>query len=197
MNALLSGAKGAGNIVSTPHDLALWIRALISEAATDADIVKQMKTPTSHSITANDLRGSGLSIKIIGNDTLYGHNGDIGNITRMYHCPKTNISIVVCSNTRLNNLPAMEALYTEVVNIVAGIEENSFTEKSIYPNPTSNNITLPITASFVEVFNLLGERVLYQFNTNEINLSEIQAGTYMLKITTGDHKIVNSKIVKN
>ncbi|QXP77732.1 MULTISPECIES: T9SS type A sorting domain-containing protein [Winogradskyella] len=73
-----------------------------------------------------------------------------------------------------------------------GIEDNSFTAFSVYPNPTSDILNIKSTQDVdsVTVYNLLGQNVA-SFTKNEItnssiNLSELSEGLYLVRVTSGD-----------
>jgi hypothetical protein len=74
-----------------------------------------------------------------------------------------------------------------------GVQENSLNNGlSIYPNPTSGIVNLEFaenTTATVDVFNVLGERVMTStFNTNgvrSIDLGALNNGVYYLNVTAG------------
>lgn len=85
----------------------------------------------------------------------------------------------------------------------ASVKENDLIESSVYPNPSSNgwNIKTPNnTIESVEIFNILGEKVLVQKgnNRNEVNISTngMAAGIYIAKIST-DIGIKTVKLIRN
>ncbi len=64
------------------------------------------------------------------------------------------------------------------------IEENKDSEISIYPNPVGDRVIIEgIEVAEVEVYNALGQRVRTVRSTNEINVSGLQEGVYLLFIT--------------
>ncbi len=88
--------QGSGNIMTTPNDLARWIRRLLrGEAGIDAFHVASM---------CNVYRDSNYGLGILHKfgadfDLGYGHNGGTaGYLTDAYHDPKTDVSYVLqCS----------------------------------------------------------------------------------------------------
>jgi hypothetical protein len=64
----------------------------------------------------------------------------------------------------------------------------------IYPNPTNSKVNIKSEIKFeeVEIYNVLGQNVLYSkiFENQEIDLSLLKSGTYFLKLK-------NEKIIKN
>lgn len=77
---------------------------------------------------------------------------------------------------------------------------NEMTEKaslSIFPNPTNGKFTIELPYNHqqmnVEVYNVLGEKIFQQQNTNEINLSASPKGVYFVRIYD-DKKSYTTKI---
>lgn|SRR5690606_34528265 len=74
-------------------------------------------------------------------------------------------------------------------------------EIKIYPNPTNNYITIDgITSDEVKtisVFDVNGKRVYAILENNQIDISELSSGVYILKIETKEGTVLNDKIVKN
>jgi hypothetical protein len=82
----------------------------------------------------------------------------------------------------------------------SSIKEVKITPFNVFPNPTSNYITIPENLYFenlkLEVYNVEGEKlILDQFRNPKIDLSEIPAGIYWLKMNR-ESKVYISKIVK-
>ena len=78
---------------------------------------------------------------------------------------------------------------------VTGIEEETI-EFSVYPNPTQDEVVISQVCDRVEVFNMNGELVLVQSNTNNVDLSSFIAGNYLIKVSNGNG-IGSKMIVKN
>lgn len=68
---------------------------------------------------------------------------------------------------------------------------------SIYPNPTKGilNIDANTTPKQVDVFNILGKKVLSFHNTNEIDITNLNNGLYLMLITN-KNKQLTLKIIK-
>ncbi len=67
-----------------------------------------------------------------------------------------------------------------------------------YPNPTSYTLTIKTVKDIdlMEVFDSLGRMVLVEKSNNSINVSNLQTGTYLIKIVSGND-IQNIKFIKN
>jgi len=79
-----------------------------------------------------------------------------------------------------------------------GIDDQYFTNLSIYPNPVENSLFIlgndtPISVS---IYNVLGKEVLSVMNTDNINVAKLPSGVYVLKISNGTHQ-TNRKFIKN
>jgi D-alanyl-D-alanine carboxypeptidase len=117
-NAFWVNAWSAGAIVSTPRDLARWMRALVEGDVVDRDHVDLMTTPSAESLeafaempAAGPLRliGMGLGLatyEIDGLGTGYGHNGQVpGFVSNVVHLPESSVSVAVAANfEQLDNL---------------------------------------------------------------------------------------------
>lgn len=84
-------------------------------------------------------------------------------------------------------------------SITVEINETSSKNVTIYPNPAKDNITVEgTTKGIIEIFNLQGQPIKY-VNASEketnIDISNLNAGVYSLKITTDDGIIVK-KLLK-
>jgi len=80
------------------------------------------------------------------------------------------------------------------------VAENSISELKIYPNPATDFISIEsniANITSVEIFNILGKRVHSQNGliNNEINISALSNGMYLLKITS-DGRSITRKIIK-
>ena len=106
----MSPTVAEGNMISTPANLAQWIRKLIKgEAGINAANVELMKTPSAYSTSygLGILNGGGLG---------YGHNGAHNGFTSlMLYNPVDDVSVVIYSNVMDNtNLPNEQAMFKKV-----------------------------------------------------------------------------------
>ena len=68
----------------------------------------------------------------------------------------------------------------------------------LYPNPTNNiiNIVLQYKSPYlIEIYNLLGEKMVSENNLENLNITEWSNGIYFIKISQGN-KLFIEKIVK-
>tara|TARA_R110002073_G_scaffold128999_3_gene275054 strand:+ start:7486 stop:9108 length:1623 start_codon:yes stop_codon:yes gene_type:complete len=77
-------------------------------------------------------------------------------------------------------------------------QDQSFTNASVFPNPSNSNVT--VRSSFdidkIEVYNLLGAKLLSVKDVSTVNISSLNSGIYLLKITSGV-ETVTRKIIKD
>jgi len=82
---------------------------------------------------------------------------------------------------------------------VASVNEKvNLIEVSVYPNPTTDFITIDesdFTIENVEVFNILGKKVKTT-NKSRFSVNEFSNGVYILRINTTEGKTVTTKIIK-
>jgi len=81
----------------------------------------------------------------------------------------------------------------------ASVDDVFASKISIYPNPANNfiNISTTETIDSVEVYNLIGKKVISSKNLieNSIDISTLAKGVYMLKLTSGN-AVASKKLVK-
>jgi hypothetical protein len=97
------------------------------------------------------------------------------------------------------NFPIVTNNYTTTIQNTLGIQENGFINNiSIYPNPLKNILNFKTENNIlkVEVYDIAG-RILSSnsISENKIDLSELKAGNYILKLYT-EKGIMNTKIIK-
>ena len=114
----------------------------------------------------------------VNNDTLTISSVTLSNTNQPFQCI---VTLGSCSSTS-----AIAYLY---VNSSVGISEITSQQLSVYPNPVSSNITVTVNpvlvGSIYTITDLLGNTVLsgkLQNETSEVNLDEVAAGMYMLKL---------------
>lgn len=78
------------------------------------------------------------------------------------------------------------------------IEESSFNNLNVYPNPTNDilNFQLDKTIDEIKVYSITGKIVLSKDNSDFINLEKLAKGIYMVKISVDDTSEV-VKVLKN
>lgn len=78
---------------------------------------------------------------------------------------------------------------------------NNLEQLSVYPNPVStgklNIVTKNNFTKRVEIYNVLGKRILNtSLSGEELNISKIKAGVYIIKVTENNTTATRKLIVK-
>lgn len=84
-------------------------------------------------------------------------------------------------------------LVNNVVCLGAGMEESGADKMAIYPNPARNQVTVSggFPATSIQIFSLLGERVLDLGSTqdlHQVDVSGLAEGIYFMKISGGENQ---------
>lgn len=99
-----------------------------------------------------------------------------------------SISVIIYINNPINPLGPGKRLNksSDLISLI-----------TIYPNPVNNvlNIETELKLQSVEIYNTQGQKVLSS-NQNQINVSDLAAGMYMVRIQDTDNAIATKKIVK-
>jgi hypothetical protein len=83
----------------------------------------------------------------------------------------------------------------ETTIIHVGIKDYE-THITIYPNPATNVIHISGDMVLeVKMYNNIGQLILNQYNTNTINVSELQNGFYILSVETTTKQITQKKLI--
>jgi hypothetical protein len=131
-----------------------------------------------------DSAGNEVWVKGVGgtaNDIVNGISNDIfGNIciTGYYDSPFINFG-----TTTITNSGNIDLFVTKLgASLVSNHEKHTVNETIIYPNPSNGIFILNKNIKTVEVFNMMGELVLIENNTNQINLQAFPKGLYAVRI---------------
>lgn len=116
------------------------------------------------------------------------------------------------SGNTAQSLQNMRAKVQEAIDacaVSAGIEDLSTIETTIAPNPTKDVVNVSYTVNSnqeatIEVFNISGANLLTStttavtgLNSMDIDLSQFEAGTYFVKVSTTDASSKMMKVIKN
>ncbi len=89
-----------------------------------------------------------------------------------------------------------------VANNTAGILDNEIAGFNVYPNPAKDVInvnTLSYNTKTIEVFSILGKKVISNTTTNSdfsINVSTLNSGLYILKVSEGNNTSIQKVVIK-
>ena len=176
-------SAGSGYTLATKTNGTLWAWGANSEGnlgngtRVDKNIPTQIGTET----TWSDISAGDSHSKSLKTDSLlwsWGNNsyGEIGDGTLI---DKNIPSAINCPTLSLNDF-----------------SENKI---NIYPNPAKNFIDIQtsfeIKKAYYQVYDLLCKKVVTKINNNQINISELTNGIYLLKVKS-EGKTTNHKFIK-
>jgi hypothetical protein len=80
----------------------------------------------------------------------------------------------------------------------AGVEDQNQLDISIFPNPTSDIVYIEGNYSQLKVvvYDILGKQVMNKPITNNIDVSQLEKGIYILQLSDGD-RLTTQRIIKN
>lgn len=90
---------------------------------------------------------------------------------------------------------SVDCTFDVIVNEVLGVITNDITQINLSPNPATSNVYVNTTVNTIEVYNMLGQRVL-QTNQNTFDVSGLVQGAYLVKITTDNGQTTKKLTVK-
>ena len=97
-----------------------------------------------------------------------------------------------------NEAVSFKAVTASAAGATLTIEDLSPTASSIYvyPNPTANRIYIQVDNIIkAALFDLMGRKVI-ETNQNQIDLGNLNSGSYILEVTTDNNKSQSFKIIK-
>jgi len=86
-----------------------------------------------------------------------------------------------------------------VLSSSLGVDDFSSTDKiELFPNPVKDILSIKSLSIMkkMEVFNVLGQKVMVLENTNSLNVNELKSGAYILKIVDENDTISTKKFIK-
>lgn len=130
-------------------------------------------------------------------------NGNNHNITFFAVLFGNNLSCIQVDDTDSDNTWAsaiQTTLFSENCSATASVVDSVFNNSVVvYPNPVKNTLSVNIKSNqeleSVQVFNLLGKKVIEQQSKN-IDFNSLTPGMYILKIISKEGKIAAKRVVK-
>ncbi|MAO02812.1 MAG: hypothetical protein CMD05_07845, partial [Flavobacteriales bacterium] len=196
-----SAAWAAGAMYSISEEMTHWYKTLFNGQILDSNSLNEITT-----FVGSGNYGMGISQKTVLGRTIWTHGGNIwgGYSSSMMFDPSTGIIICVLINQLPHqaNLVSIELLST-LINNPLSFTENNINEKSlnIFPNPTSNIVTLNgikslNDVSYIHLFDNKGTLLKnIGINDTQVDLTSFTAGIYFIKIK---HQLgsVRYKVIK-
>ncbi|WP_339624466.1 endonuclease [uncultured Winogradskyella sp.] len=112
---------------------------------------------------------------------------------------ENNVSVVIDGNSTTSNRVKFDDISYTCYSVL-NVDQFNNSSIKLYPNPIKKNLTVNLkldTITTVEIYDLLGKRVFKSSinTTNNINLQELKAGIYIIKLTQNNASIIK-KIIK-
>lgn len=143
------------------------------------------------SIDAESIQG----LEINGNNWLSGC--EVLSICNYLNNPSGN-TLIVGNTVGCNSIE--EVLDSCNANAVSVEEHYMMTGLSVYPNPTSSEITISGIEGIIDeisIYNKLGQRVIYEMKPdNTINVSRLPQGLYIVEVRWNEHRVREKLIVQ-
>ena len=100
--------------------------------------------------------------------------------------------------TNLNELMYIDDVSLKYNGATLGVSDQDIMSFSIYPNPTSDFISIKGIENInsIKVYSILGALEKEVFNTNQIDISELSSGIHLIKIDNGTGTVFTEKIIK-
>ena len=118
-----------------------------------------------------------------------------GGIEVLYTIGEVNIQEITTGTIIIS-----EGFISAGISGTLGVNDVEINNKNIlvYPNPTSNfiNIKTNLLLEKVELYDVLGKRILKTKNTNKIPVNNLSKGIYILKMYTVNKSLSKRIIVK-
>ncbi|MDG5491225.1 T9SS type A sorting domain-containing protein [Psychroserpens sp. SPM9] len=91
-------------------------------------------------------------------------------------------------------ITGMESIMFDTLSTLEVIIDDSV---SVYPNPASDIIYIKTlnTIESLQLFDILGKRVVNSKNENEIKVSDYQSGVYVLKVKTNKGQVIKRIVI--
>ncbi len=102
---------------------------------------------------------------------------------------------VAYSNANWTNIDSQTSFNTNCATL--GINDYKLTNMVIYPNPVKNTLNIHTEKSLekVEVYTMQGQKIL-ETKQSTINMFNLLAGMYLLKVTTPEGKVLVKQFIK-
>ena len=148
-------------------------------------------------INYDDMAISGDATSGVGEiDASLLHNSWTGNLSQLeLYIRNDNTNAGSTSGTFTINY--IEFYYAET----AGLADSNLSDENsihLFPNPVKDILSIksPSIHKKLEVFNLLGQKVMVRENTNSLNVNKLKPGAYILKIVDENDSVSTKKFIK-
>ena len=111
---------------------------------------------------------------------------------------KIQVRIKIRDGANSSEVVAIDNVVSSFVDPVAGIfnKPKQDLQVSVYPNPVNDVLRISKDVATVEVFNILGQRIISASNVNSIDTSSLENGSYIVKLTSDEGLTASKRIFK-
>ena len=202
----------------------LWTKQ-VDATTYNLGIETRTSTGVNTTFTTNAYTAGDTHLIVVGYTFVDGPNNDIVNlyVDPIIAAPKpsatitdtgsllvdlTKIGAFLLRQDAVNKTPAVQidalrigTTWDDVTGINLGVKNNSITGLKVYPNPITNGklfIETSVNAEkAVVIFDILGKQVLNTTTlTNEVNVSKLNAGVYVVKITENGNTATRKLVIR-
>jgi hypothetical protein len=133
----------------------------------------------------------------IGNDI----DGEAANDSSGYSVSLSSDGSVLAIGAPNNDGNGVDSGHVRIFDLTAFLASDNFFQAnfSVYPNPASKILTIELQNNFefqkANIYNTLG-KIIKSYNSSEINVSDLSAGTYFIEVFTNKGKSTKTIIVE-
>ena len=175
-----------------------------SSTKTISVLVSSAPTPTITSSSPSVCVGQTATITVVGGVSYLWNNNSTSNSVVITPTVTGNPVLMVTATNSVG-CSFTSAFTQTVVNCSIGLNELEWNEASIFPNPMSNSLTINLSEGLVnkaniELYDAVGRLVIKESLANAhntINVSNLQDGIYIYKISSSGSSLKVGKLVKN
>ena len=186
----LSTGNGAGDFAGTVSKI-----DITETTPTLTEVVTGVDAPNGLAFNGNDLYISEYSAnKISKIDITTGSTTSTDVVTGLFG---PEVLALNGNDLYIAEIPANK-ISKIAVGATAGVDDQNQLVVSVYPNPTSDIVYIEgnYTQLKVVVYNILGKEVVNKSITNSIDISHLENGVYLMKLSDGS-KLTTQRIIKN
>jgi len=208
--SMLSYGSGGANMISTPSDLAKFVRAVVGGTFLSENAFNQLVqfSPDSYDDWS---AGYGLGLHNAyawGENSVLGHDGYFTNMTDMFHSLDNGFTLVTMTNTQTGWFAIFNDMYEEISTFIELNVADSGMEyqMKVFPNPCSEILYVmsknPIESNAtISIIDSNGKQVFVKNNSFagsmvSIDVGDFQSGSYTLIYTNENGDLASQRWLK-
>ena len=83
------------------------------------------------------------------------------------------------------------------ISLAANTSQGAQVSYTLYPNPVNDQLIISNKVSKIEVYNVLGQKLLEGYNVSSLNTSKLKSGTYTANLSDNSGITVSKRFIKN